>query len=506
MGLDCSTQSLTATIIDLDNSQIILNKSVNFEKDLAQYKTTSGVVYGENGVVYSYADMWAEALDLLFLTLSKEIDLSKIKAISASGQQHASVYLDSLNAFDFDSETPLAGQIKKHLTRSESPVWLDTSTEEECKEITEAMGGEAGVLSATGSVAILRFTGAQIRKFSKENPTAYAATKRIHLNSSFICSVLAGKDCPIDFGDGAGMNLMNIAGLCWDKKAVEVTADNLAEKLPSLVASDTCVGDISSYFAINYGFSPDTKIIASTGDNPSSLIGIGAMIEGSAIISLGTSDTYFSAIDKATPAANAHIFGNPADNYMSLICFRNGSLAREAMKDLVSVSWAFFDNIAFADYVPSIDDEKFIIPFFSDEISPNISSNAPKYIPNDNMTDAQKVVYTIEGQFLNMYTQAQKMSKNKVDNIILTGGASKSEGIAQVIADIFQAKVSRLKLSLNSAALGACMRAIKNHTGISWQELSQRFCGQDEFKSPRAEYAEVYQQKADKWNDLIANL
>ncbi len=502
MGLDCSTQSFTATIIDLDKSEIILTQSVNFEKDLADYNTTSGVVYAEGGVVFSYADMWAEGLETLFSLLYKEVDLSKIKAISASGQQHASVYLKR-HDFDFDSGIPLVGQVRDCLSRRESPVWLDTSTSQECEEITRAMGGENAVLETTGSIATMRFTASQIRKFFKENPAAYEDTKRIHLNSSFICSVLAGKDCPIDFGDGAGMNLMNIEELCWDKKALEATSPKLEEKLPSLVASDTCVGNISDYFVANYGFSKEAKIIVSTGDNPSSLIGIGAMLEGSAIISLGTSDTYFSSVIKPKAAANAHIFGNPAGNYMSLICFRNGSLAREAMKDMLGVSWEFFDKTAFEGYIPSEKDENFIIPFFSDEISPNLASDSPKFIPSENMTQVEKVIYTIEGQFLNIYTQAKKFSQEEISSIILTGGASKSEGIAQVIADIFQAKVSRLKLSLNSAALGACMRAIKNDTGLEWQELSERFCGQVDFKLPRAEYAKIYKQKACRWNDLI---
>src|SRR5690606_41127850 len=43
----------------------------------------------------------------------------------------------------------------------------------------------------TGSRAIERFTGPQIRKFWKTEPALYEKTRQIHLVSSFVASVLA---------------------------------------------------------------------------------------------------------------------------------------------------------------------------------------------------------------------------------------------------------------------------------------------------------------------------
>jgi xylulokinase len=33
------------------------------------------------------------------------------------------------------------------------------------------------------------------------------------------------------------------------------------------------------------------------------------------------------------PRGYGHVFGNPAGRFMSLICFKNGSLAREKIRD-----------------------------------------------------------------------------------------------------------------------------------------------------------------------------
>ena len=89
----------------------------------------------------------------------------------------------------------------------------------------------------SGSIAIERFTGPQIRRFFRADPAAYTRTGHIHLVSSFIASVIAGKSVAIDFGDGAGMNLLNLATLAWDQGLLDATAPGLFAKLPAPAAA-----------------------------------------------------------------------------------------------------------------------------------------------------------------------------------------------------------------------------------------------------------------------------
>ena len=121
---------------------------------------------------------------------------------------------------------------------------MDSSTAAECALITAGMGGGSELAGLTGSKAFERFTGPQIRKFHTEDPDGYAATDRIHLVSSFMASLLAGVDAPIDPGDGAGMNLMDLRQKDWAAAALDATAPGLAEKLPAIEESWSVVGQI----------------------------------------------------------------------------------------------------------------------------------------------------------------------------------------------------------------------------------------------------------------------
>jgi len=429
LGLDCSTQSFSALIIDGPDGPIVYEGSVNFERDLPHYQTTSGFIHSdEPGEVFSDPLMWVEALDLLLAQMVKDgIDLSAIEAISGSGQQHATVYLNQ--QFDrtlanLQSHLTLKEQLASCLSRPLSPIWMDTSTTTECAEIAKALGGNDEVCRRTGSVAELRFSGPQIRKFAKQSPDAWKLTKTIHLNSSFHASILAGKSVSIDHGDGAGMNLMNLETGKWDPEIVAITAPDLARKLPSLAPSSSVTGTISPYFSQKYGFNPQTKIVLWSGDNPNSLVGMGAATPGNMVISLGTSYTLFAAMEKplTDPNGFGHVFGNPLGGFMSLICFNEGSLACEKLKDELGLTWEEFD----------------------------------KWAASDKATPVREL---LDRQFTAMLEKSAWMHLNPT-TIRVTGGGSQSAGIRQTISRIFNAPVQQIQTT-SSAALGAAIRASK---------------------------------------------
>ena len=65
LGIDCSTQSLTAVVIEIagDTRRVVFNRSLNYDRDLPAYGTTGGVIYGADGEVQAPPAMWVDALD-----------------------------------------------------------------------------------------------------------------------------------------------------------------------------------------------------------------------------------------------------------------------------------------------------------------------------------------------------------------------------------------------------------------------------------------------------------
>src|SRR5207253_1115207 len=89
-----------------------------------------------------------------------------------------------------------------------------------------------------------------------------------------------------------------------------------------------------------YGL-PPASVIAWSGDNPCSLIGVGLVTPGRIGISLGTSDTLFGLLraPRIDPAGASHVFGAATGDYMALVCFKNGSLARERVRAAYGLEW-----------------------------------------------------------------------------------------------------------------------------------------------------------------------
>lgn len=502
LGLDCSTQSLTATLIDFNSSKVIYKNSINFDKELPHYNTQNGVISLDNEkVIHSYPLMWLEALELLLEKMRESmITLFEIKAISGSGQQHGTVYLNSKfvrNLEQLDVSKTLVSQLKNSFSRQTSPIWMDSSTTKQCDEIREKLGGLKSTIKLLGSNTIERFSGPQIRKFYLEQPELYEKTSIIHLVSSFIASILLGKDAPIDHGDGAGMNLMNIKTKQWDERAIEATAPNLREKLPPLSVPYAIIGKISSYFVGKYGFNPDTNLIAWSGDNPNSLIGVGLIEKGKVAISLGTSDTYFGYLQNLFLDYNGegHVFGAPTGDYMSLICFKNGSLARERIKEKFNLNWEKFSEIL--NKTPPGNNGKLMLPYFFPEIVPQVLEPDVYRFGFDENDIHGNVRGIIEAQFLSMRLHSKWIGEEPME-IYVTGGGSANKDILQVMANIFNTKIRTFEVT-DSAALGAALRAVKSYYDLkkkekTWDEIINKFVDfqKSSIVKPNKKYIELY--------------
>lgn len=468
LGLDSSTQGLKCTMID-SSLKVVHEHAINFDRDLPHFGTQGGAHAGENGVVTSPALMWVAALDLLFSQLKQDgARLDSVRSISGSGQQHGSVWLKkgaSTSLANLDASLALAPQLEDIFSIPNSPIWMDSSTGKQCAAREAALGGAQETAMLTGSRAYERFTGNQIAKIYEERPDAYAATERICLVSSFMASLLKGAYVSIDASDGSGMNLMDIRSRSWHSEALACTAPALEEKLGEIVPSHTEVGMIHPYFVSRYGFSPRTRLIAWSGDNPNSLAGLRLQQAGDIAISMGTSYTVFGFLKEAQPSATeGHIFVNPVDPeaFMAMICYKNGALVRDRnLEAVANGSWDQFS--AHVASTPVGNNGQIGFYLYDPEITPPMHITGVRRFNAegaavDSFDPASECRAVEEGQALSMYLHGTNLGFAP-KRILATGGASVDQEMLQILSNVFGVSVYVAEKS-DSASLGAAYRAL----------------------------------------------
>jgi len=368
-GIDCSTQSCKLVVIDLSRSSLLFNESVNFDRDLPQYGTVNGVIAtAEEGVSESDPQMWIDSLHMLFDRLKRsDVTIEEIKAISVSGQQHGLVTLD----------------MDGNLTRSRSKLWNDFSTAEECELLTKAVGGPDKMIEEVGNTQRTGYTAAKIYHFKRHEPEAFNRTSTCFLVHNYVNWYLTGGKRGgvrvMEPGDTSGMALWHPGKNQWSSKVMNAISSDLAAKIPPLKSSDAMIGNISKELCDTYGFSLDCRIDAGSGDNMYGAVGTGNVLPGIVTISLGTSGTAYSYMEKPfiDPKGEIAAFCDSTGHFLPLLCVSNLANGYNAILNQYGLSHAAFNDI-----VKKVEpgcDGRLILPWYEGERTPDVPFAAPLY-------------------------------------------------------------------------------------------------------------------------------
>ncbi len=349
LGVDSSTQSTTAVILDRGSFRAVAGAKVRYRDDprLARFGLSSGAPVLpplEEGEASQPPGLFLAALDALLSDLPREA-LSRLAAIDLSAQQHGQVWLaeGACEALS-DLRRPGAGaagapsleeRIAPGLAYDRAPIWMSSNTAAEADAIRRALGGPEAVTGRSGSDSPLRFSGAVLARAARLRPEAYTKASRVHLISSFLAGVLSGNpDAPVDWGNGSGTGLMDWAARAWDGELLAATAAagglpggarGLAARLPPLAHPLALAGRAAAYFTERYGIPEDCAIVVSSGDNPQSKV-----LASGTLLSLGTSFVVMGEGRRPLPAANAMYDGLGRPFLFG--CRTNGSLAWEGLR------------------------------------------------------------------------------------------------------------------------------------------------------------------------------
>jgi xylulokinase len=408
----------------------------------------------------------------------------EVKAVGISGQQHGFVPLDK------------HGEVIRP-----AKLWCDTSTSEECAEITRRLGGAKATIKAVGNAVLPGFTASKILWLKNHEPKNYRRLARVLLPHDYLNFWLTG-EAVMEYGDASGTALLDVRRRTWSESAIRAIDPELAGKLPILIPSDQPAGTLQASVAKSLGLNPGVLVSAGGGDNMMGAIGTGNTRPGVVTASFGTSGTIYACAGRPVidPQGEIAAFCDSTNRWLPLLCTMNVTVATEMMRRDFGYTHAAFERKA-ARVSPGAGG-LLLLPYLEGERTPNVPDGTgvmlgihPGTFRASNYCRA-----AMEGVTLGMNYGLRRLAQLgvKAKQIRATGGGAKSKLWRQIMADVFNAEVVTLKVS-EGAAYGAALQALwcwrlQKGEKVAIAEITDQYVklNRRETAQPRSENVAIY--------------
>jgi len=472
LGLDSSTQSLTAVAVDLDNREIVYQKSLDYlaESQLSKFGINSNYILPpqEKGEAKQPVVMFFSSLDVIFRNLSRDfpslgLDVKDIRVINTSGQQHGHVLLNRgaescfTNLHDPPAGEELVGLLEPGLAVPFARIWRTANTQDEASMVREAVGGKEAIIELTGSNAPLRFSAFGIRKTALGYPAEYEDTEIIHQISSLVPAVLAGK-----------------------------------VKIPLDASGLAVVGKIAPYFTVRYGLSSDCAVAVGSGDNPQTKV----LVEGS-LLSLGTSFVIMVETDGKTfdRRGYANAMYDALDRPFCFGCRTNGALRWDGVRAEHGPAKKDYapGEKTLAETSPGNQGRIFLWQAEAESF-PVSKAFEPVRIGYDGKDFAADYAGIIESTLASVYLNSRHFMAPG-DLLYVTGGPAGSPEILRRVAAIWNRTVVPVEAggaALGAAVSGACAWLLARSEKLEPGSWCASFLRQKKPMEPRKEDVEAY--------------
>lgn len=447
-GLDVSTQGCKLVVIDATDGAVRHVDQIDYDRDLPQYGTRQGAVPGlGDGVSESDPRMWVEAVERL-LSRIPEADAapSRIRCVAVAGQQHGLVALAADGT----------------LARSRSKLWNDFSTAEECRILTDAVGGVDAMIAEVGNSQRTGYTAPKILHMRRHEPDAYARARTLFLVHNYVNWYLTGGPDGgvriMEPGDTSGMALWHPVTGRWSEAVMATIDPDLSAKLPPVAPSDRTVGTIAPALAARFGLPTHCRIDAGSGDNMYGAVGTGNIEPGIVTVSLGTSGTAYTCTREPflDPLGEIAAFCDSTGRHLPLLCVSNMANGYDAVLEQFGLSHGDFN--ALVGRTPAGNHGRVLVPWYVGERTPDLPHAAPVYFGFDLSDFGPETLCraVLEGHVLNIYEGFTRIPVTPRE-IRLTGGLAKAPAWCQTVADVFE--VEAVPVAGEGAALGAAIHA-----------------------------------------------
>lgn len=250
LGIDIGTSACKVAIFDKEGNVVAAE---NRDYD---------VYYPQPGWAEQNPEEWWRAVCSAVKNALKKgkIDPEAIAGIGIDGQSWSAIAVDK------------AGNV---LTNT--PIWMDTRTQDICEELNTRIGKE-NIFALAGNSLHPSYTTAKILWYQKNLPEVYAKTEKILQSNSYIVYKLTG-NMTQDISQGYGLHCFNIHTGRWDTGMCEKMGIPMY-LLPDLYPSHEVVGTVTGKAAEESGLAAGTPVVAGGLDAACGTLGAGVLHAG----------------------------------------------------------------------------------------------------------------------------------------------------------------------------------------------------------------------------------
>ncbi|WP_238365112.1 xylulokinase [Mesobacterium pallidum] len=469
LGLDLGTSGLRAMLVDGSGAPVVAA-----ERAFATQHPRSG---------WSEQDpaQWTDALQATAAELraSHPAEWGAVKGIGVSGHMHGATLVDA------------AGAVIRPCI-----LWNDTRSHAEAA----ALDATPGVRELSGNIVFPGFTAPKLLWVETHEPEAFARVDKVLLPAAYVNFWLTG-EAVADMSDSAGTSWLDVGARDWSDALLEAGHMTKAQ-MPRLVEGSEVAGTLSARAAEVLGLPQSVVVVGGAGDNAAAACGVGAMREGQAFVSLGTSGVLCAARDGFSPLAESavHTFCHavPGRWYqMGVILSATDSLnwlARMTGQSAAQLSGLLPATIEGPASVR-------FLPYLSGERTPHNDAAIRGAFTGLGQSDgpAQLTQAVMEGVAfaLGDCHEALKATGAQIDRALAIGGGTASRFWLETIATVLDLPLDLPQAGEFGAALGAARLAICGVTGAAPEEVMTPPAVRD-VVAPRADLRDAYAAAWDK--------
>ena len=216
---------------------------------------------------------WISAVDTVLdhFHAAAPAALADVRAIGLSGQMHGATMLDA-------ADQPVRPAI----------LWNDGRAHGECAALSAAHPELADI---AGVVPMPGFTAPKLVWMARHEPEAFARIRCVLLPKDYVGFHLTGERVT-EMSDAAGTWWLDEAKRAWSPALLAATGMTVAQ-MPRLIEGNAVAGRLRPALAARLGMRSDVVVAGGAGDAAAGGIGLGAIEEGAAFVSLGTSGQLF---------------------------------------------------------------------------------------------------------------------------------------------------------------------------------------------------------------------